>query len=116
MTRLVTPMCDNNNIQETTTTRENIMKFLTLAKDFTAVHPSRPLIDSVTIKKGTRFGIRMHRTMGGYDLTDYGYTDKKTGVVHFKRWSYFRHPAKSVRIPIDYFTKNSQKTLLDHMI
>ena len=33
-------------------TRENIMKFLTLAKDFTAVHPSRPLIDSVTIKKG----------------------------------------------------------------
>ena len=92
------------------------MKFLTLAEDFTAVHPSRPLVDSVTIKKGTRFGIRMHNTMGGRDLTDYGYTDKKTGVVHFKRWSYFRHPSKSLRIPIDYFTKNSQKTLLDHMI
>jgi len=92
------------------------MKFLTLAKDFTAVHPSRPLIDSVTIKKGTRFGIRMYRTMGGYDLTDYGYTDKKTGVVNFKRGASFRDPAKSVRFPIDYFTKNSQKTLLDHMI
>ena len=50
------------------------MKFVTLAKDFTAVHPSRPLIDIVTIKKGTRFGIRMHRTMGGYEFTDYGYT------------------------------------------
>jgi len=92
------------------------MKFLTLSKDFTAVHPSRPLVDSVTIKKGARFGIRMHNTMGGRDLTDYGYTDKKTGVVHFKRWSYFRRPSKSLRIPIDYFTKNSQKTLLDHMI
>tara|TARA_R110000751_G_scaffold93302_2_gene182286 strand:- start:77 stop:370 length:294 start_codon:yes stop_codon:yes gene_type:complete len=90
------------------------MKFVTLAKDFTAVHPSRPLIDIVTIKKGTRFGIRMHRTMGGYEFTDYGYTDEETGVVHFKRWAYFRHPVKSVRIPIYYFTKNSQKTLLDH--
>ena len=76
------------------------MKFITLKKDFTTTDPVHPMFP-VTIKKGTRFGKRSGNL---FENGDHGYKG------HFVRVHYFG-VYKDLKIPYEYLTDNSVKTL-----
>ena len=76
------------------------MKFVTLTKDFTTVDPKRNLFP-VTIKKGTRFGLR---TGNMFENGDHGYKG------NFHRVHYFRY-FDDLIIPYEYLSKKSVETL-----
>ena len=76
------------------------MKFVTLAKTFTATNPSEPLL-SHTIEKGTRFGIRNGNM---FQNGDHGYHGNFHRVMY---WGY----GSDLVIPYEYLTEKSVKTL-----
>jgi len=77
------------------------MKFVTLAKDFTTVHPNDLIFRKVVIKKGTRFGIRKGNM---FEDGDHGYKGSFIRVHHFDTYA-------NLKIPYEYLTKKSVETL-----
>ena len=76
------------------------MKFVTTTKEFTTVNPKAPLFP-VVIPKGTRFGIRKANK---FEDGDHGYKGHFVRVHHFDVYD-------NLKIPYEYLTKNSVKTL-----
>ena len=76
------------------------MKFVTTTKEFTTVNPKAPLFP-VVIPKGTRFGIRKGNK---FEDGDHGYKGHFVRVHHFDVYD-------NLKIPYEYLTKNSVKTL-----
>ena len=75
------------------------MKFVTLTKEFTTVHPK--FGTSVVIKKGTRFAIRKGNM---FEDGDHGYKGHFVRVHHFDTYV-------NLKIPYWYLTKKSVETL-----